>query len=140
MKLGPFGILNAVKWPKATETGEVPGLRGVPIARLENGLAAIEKIPHELVERRNDFISVRDLQRTTGTKIVLHINYNQSFLLLVGHKSPLKLFRNRTCPVGDHRRPSRLLTSRLPSPLEYRSAQFAAKASRIFIDFDTESR
>ena len=61
------------------------GLWRMPIARFEHRLASIEKLSHQVVERRNDFISIRDGQRAAGTKVVLHVNHNQCFLCFTCH-------------------------------------------------------
>ena len=83
MKLRAVAVLHAVHGPHAAVGRKMFCLRGMPVARFENRLAAIEKLLYKFVERRDHFISAGHRQRSARTKIVLHINYNQSFLLMI---------------------------------------------------------
>jgi hypothetical protein len=57
----------------------------MPIAAFEDWLAAFEKLLDQLIEWRDDLISLSHGQRSAGTEIVLHIDNDQRALLLVWH-------------------------------------------------------
>jgi hypothetical protein len=46
----------------------------VPVTSLEDWVSSLEKLLDQFVERWNNFIALRHRQRTSGAKIVLHVN------------------------------------------------------------------
>jgi hypothetical protein len=60
--------------PRAAIRSEVFRPFGVPITRLENGLAASQELFRQFTQGRHDFVSVRHGQRSARAEIVLHVD------------------------------------------------------------------
>jgi hypothetical protein len=58
----------------------------MPVSRFENGLAAIQKLCNQFIQRRDDFVSVGHGQRPSRAEIILYVNDYQR-LSLLGHTS-----------------------------------------------------
>src|SRR5205085_4736330 len=67
-------VLYAVDGPSAAVCREVFGLRGMPVAALEDGFAAFEEFAYKTIQRRDDLVAVLDGERTAGAEVVLHVN------------------------------------------------------------------
>jgi hypothetical protein len=68
MKLGALRVLHAVNGPRSTVSLEMFRLWRVPVAALVNRIAALQKLFDQLVQRRDDFVSVGHSQRSLRDK------------------------------------------------------------------------
>src|SRR5262245_1254015 len=81
-KLCALGALNAVRRPKPAVRFEVLGLRRMPVAGSEDSQLLLFKFMDIAVEHRDDLITIRDGERPAGTKVILHIDDDQSVVSL----------------------------------------------------------
>ncbi len=77
MKGGARSVLNAVRRPRAVVRVEARMWRRVPVARRVDRQARRFGRGDPGVQRRNNRVSLADRQRSTGAKVVLHVDDQQ---------------------------------------------------------------
>src|SRR3990172_8915896 len=91
MELGSPGPLNAVRRPYPAILLEVLGLLRVPIPGGKDRRARRAEFSDRLVQGRNHFVTVRDGERSTRTKVILDINDDQCIAFGINHGTLLAL-------------------------------------------------